>query len=84
MRRTKIQKMGYRLKINRTGEDGAAHWESVGELFKSRHQARLFKDRYHPTVKRSTITGVRVNTQTLPEQMGKAFDADTKEVRKVA
>ena len=64
MRKQKVRKVGYALRINRTGESGESNWEKVG-VFTSRYEAQTERDTKYANVKRATITGVRVNVEPL-------------------
>ncbi len=57
----KSMRMGYELRINRSGENGARNWDRVGGTFSSTEAASDYKKKKYPTVTKYVVMGVRVS-----------------------
>ncbi len=74
----KTKKMGYRLKINRTGAPGAKNWEQVGFLFPTTYAANKFRRDSYPQVKAAIVEGVRINTEPVTFRSGSSEELEGK------
>lgn len=66
----KRKKMGYSLRINRTGQSGLKHWERVGFLFYSSLDASKFRELRYPEVQKYSIAAIRVDATPLVDHFG--------------
>lgn len=59
----KSERLGYGLWINRTGDKN--DWERQGFLFANPVEAKVYRDKHHPTINKYRITGIRVNVEPV-------------------
>lgn len=58
---TKTMKLGYELRINRSGKSGEENWERVGPLFSTTLSASEYRESKYPNVLKYVILGVKIN-----------------------
>lgn len=58
----KKEKVGYALRINRSGEAGADNWERVGFLFGTSLEADKWRKAHFPKIGKYSIYAIRVCT----------------------
>lgn len=75
--------MGYELRINRTGVQGASNWTRVGGLFASLLEANEYRKKNYLNVEKYFIAGINLSA---PDKIRKRFqfavEKDQKEVNK--
>jgi hypothetical protein len=59
----KTEKVGWALRINRTGETGLDAWEAAGSTFLTRNAALAYRNRHYSYIAKYTITGIRLNIE---------------------
>jgi hypothetical protein len=80
--KTKVQHLGYRVEVNRTGETGRDRWQRVGDAtYRSKYLAsqylRDFMSRF-PDTKKARIVGVRINVEPLSAGRDESMGAPTR------
>lgn len=73
-------KMGYELRINRSGEAGEKNWDRAGGTFPSTQAASEYREKKYPNIKKYIILGIRVSApdKDQPRYMSSSEKPETK------